>query len=314
MANTWTLICSTFKDQYGNNVSSTFSSEGSGDMAIDGLGNLWIVSSNGSQYGIYELPAPLPTTAVSSITLTQKLAPTTSTPGAGFVGIAFDPVGNMLMATSADLYIMTNNFTLSHIGTFNIAGVCGDLTSCNYPMGILPVHWVDFTASAQSKTVSLNWTVSMSSNSKGFYVERSIDNTNWEVLGFVADNSDNYSAQISYSFSDPNPAPGNNYYRIHQVDYDDASNYSVIKSVNIGSAEAVSVWPNPARSSVYIQNNSSENDLKMQIIDPFGKLITANTLHGGKNEINISNLPAGTYIIHTQNSSGEVQNEKIVKL
>jgi len=97
-SNTWALICSTFKDQYNNNVTSTFSSESSGDMAIDGLGNLWIVASNSSNWSLYELFAPLPTTSVASITVQRLVAPTTATPtgAAGFVGIAFSSTGSYI--------------------------------------------------------------------------------------------------------------------------------------------------------------------------------------------------------------------------
>src|SRR5579871_1043099 len=158
ISNTWTLICSTFKDQFGNNVSATFTSEGSGDMAIDGYNNLWIVSSNSSQYGLYELIAPLPTAPVASITVKQIIAPTTATPGAGFVGIAFDPSGNIYMATSTDLYILKSGLSLSHLGSFSVGGVCGDLTSCNFPFDILPVTWENLSVTPQqNNTVSIEW-------------------------------------------------------------------------------------------------------------------------------------------------------------
>ena len=179
-SNTWTSICSTFKDQYGNNVTSIFSSESSGDMAIDGSGNMWIVSSNGSKYGLYELVAPLPTITVASITVKQLIAPTASTPaGAGFVGIAFDPSGNMYMATSTDLYILDNVLTLNHIGVFSVAGVCGDLTSCNFPFSILPVSWGSFMATVQeNKSVSIAWEASQQIDNKGYYIEHSVDGAN----------------------------------------------------------------------------------------------------------------------------------------
>ncbi|MBS1917082.1 MAG: T9SS type A sorting domain-containing protein [Bacteroidetes bacterium] len=318
VSNTWTTITTKIVDQSNNNVSTVIQTQNSGDMAIDGLGNLWIVTSSSSNWALYEIKAPLPTTNQASVTAIQVIAPTSTTPSSqSFQGIAFDPSGNMYLSTSGDkLYKLTsaNAGSLSLIGSFNTSGVGNDLTSCSYPLSILPVNWVSFTAAMQNKSVSLNWTVSQSINNKGFYVERSTDNTTWEALGFIEDNSGNDLSQTSYTFSDANPAPGVNYYRIHQVDYDDNSSYSSIKMITTSTTEQVSVWPNPARSTVNIQNNGTENDVKMQIIDPFGKLIAAATLRSGKNEVNISNLPSGTYIVHTQNSNGQVQNQKIVKL
>jgi hypothetical protein len=55
-SDTWTFICSTFTDQYNNNVTTTLNSEASGDIAIDALGNLWIVSSSTSKWGLINYP------------------------------------------------------------------------------------------------------------------------------------------------------------------------------------------------------------------------------------------------------------------
>ncbi|HEY4876762.1 MAG TPA: hypothetical protein VIH86_14380 [Puia sp.] len=141
-------------------------------MAIEGYGNLWIVCSNGTLYGLYEMTAPLATTSTACITVTRTIAPTTATPRVGFTGIAFNPTGNIYMATSTDLYILKTSFTLTHIGAFSVAGVSGDLTSCSYPFSVLPLNFLNFAASEKDNVVSLDWTVSQSDNNKGFYIEK----------------------------------------------------------------------------------------------------------------------------------------------
>ena len=50
LLNTWTTITSNIVDQFGNSVSTEIQNQNSGDMAIDGLGNLWIVTSSGSNW------------------------------------------------------------------------------------------------------------------------------------------------------------------------------------------------------------------------------------------------------------------------
>ena len=317
-SNKWTTITSKIVDQSGTNVSTTvISAQTSGDMAIDGYGNLWLITSSSSNYALYEINAPLPTTAVASLTATRLIAPTTTTPnGQGFEGIAFNALGQLYLSTSDDkLYKLTtpNSASLVLIGSFNTAGVGNDLTSCSYPYSILPVNWVSFTAAINNKSVTLVWTVSQSVNSKGFYVERSADDKTWDSLTFINDTTGNFEGESTYSFTDPNPAPGNNYYRIKQVDFNNTDNFSDTKLVSLSSSDKISVWPNPAKDVVYIQNNDINNGAKMEIYDLFGKMIAANTLHTGNNSINVSNLSFGAYIVHISKSNGEVENQKIIK-
>jgi type IX secretion system substrate protein len=317
--NTWKLITSSYVDGLGNNLTSNLTTYSSGDIAIDGLGNLWIVCSGSSKYGLFKLAAPLPTTSKPSVTLTQIIGIKSTPDGSDFAGIAFNPAGDIYMSmTSGDnkLYRLDNASTLTYISTFNVDGVGADMTSCSYPFNILAVTWQNFSAILENnKSVSLTWSVSQQTNNKGFSVERSSDQSNWSEIGFVGNKTD---AQLTaqYDFVDNNPVSGTNYYRIAAVDMSGTITYSEIKSVSLDKNvnSQVNVWPNPARTSVYIQNNGTDNNLSMQIYDPFGKKIASNILHAGKNEVNISNLPAGTYIVHTQNASGETQNQKVVKL
>lgn len=317
LLNKWTTITSKIVDQSNNNVSTIIQTQTSGDIAIDGLGNLWILTASSSNWGLYEVSAPLPTTAVAKVTATQLIAPTTTTPnGQAFEGIAFNALGQLYLSTADDkLYQLktASAASITLIGTFNVSGVGGDLTSCSYPISVLPVNWVDFTTSVNNKTVDISWTVSQSINSKGFYVERSFDDKTWETLAFVDDTASDYSGESMYSFVDRDPAPGNNYYRINQVDFNNSNSYSEIKLAVISSSEKISIWPNPAKDMVYVQNNETEGGSKMEIFDLFGKMIVSNTLHSGNNSINVSNLSAGAYIVHIVKTNGEIENQKIVK-
>ncbi|HSZ85654.1 MAG TPA: T9SS type A sorting domain-containing protein, partial [Puia sp.] len=297
-SNTWTLITSTYVDGLGNNLTSNITTYSSGDIAIDGLGNLWIVCSSGSNYGVFELSAPLPTTPVTNVTLKQIVGITPTPTGTNIAGIAFSSTGQIYMSTSSGsnkLYRLDNATTLTYLSTFTVDGVGADMTSCSFPFSMLAVTWQNFSATLESnKSVSLTWSVSQQTNNKGYSVERSSDKSNWSEIGFVENKTD-VQLTAQYDFVDNNPASGANYYRIAAVDMSGTITYSEIKSVSLENSVSseVNVWPNPAKSSVYIQNNGTDNNLRMQIYDPFGKTIVSNILHAGKNEVNISNLPAG---------------------
>ncbi len=310
-ANTWTLISSTFTDQFSNNVTNTLKSEASGDIEIDGLGNMWIVSSSSSQYGLYKLSAPLPTTSVASITLKQLVNPNTTTPGANFAGIAFDPAGNIYMGTNNDLYILQNDFTLTHLASFSIGGICGDLTSCNYPFSILAVTFENVSAtSTDDKTVSVSWSVSEQKNNKGYYVEQSIDGSSWNELGFVASKASEGNAR--YQFTDNNPQLGINYYRIHEVDLDGSGIYSEIKTVSLQNvANNIKLWPNPARDAIKIQNNNDNSIAR--IYSQSGSLVSEIRLKSGTNSISVSSLAFGAYIVNVREANGQTYNQKFIK-
>lgn len=136
-ANTWTFITNTYLDQSGNNVSSQIANASSGDVAIDGSGNLWLLSgtSTSSTYTLYKIASPLPTTAVTSVT--SKIV-STGALGTTPNGIAFSAAGEIYLTNSSPNTIsrLNNNLTVSAIGPVS-GGSSVDLTSCAFPMNPL---------------------------------------------------------------------------------------------------------------------------------------------------------------------------------
>ena len=284
-------------------------------MAIDGLGDLWIASSNTSNWGLYKLSSPLPTTATSSITVKQLIAPTATVPGTeNFAGIAFSPSGQIYMSTNDDLYVLQNNYSLTHIGSFSVAGAGGDLTSCNFPNSILPVSWENFTATIQSNNdVALAWQVSSQIDNKGYYVEHSIDGSNWDDLGYVQSAATSKSSE-NYSYTDINPVSGSNYYRIKQVDIDGNASYSEIKMISLTIKNSqLSIWPNPAKDIVNVKYDGNGSDARAIVFDQMGRMVSSTVLHSGSNSVNVSNLSTGNYIVHVQSADGTVFNGKLIK-
>ena len=315
-ANTWTKIGANLKDQHGNSLTTTFSNLASGDMAIDGVGRLWIVVSSSSNYGLYVLGAPLPNTATSPITLTELIRPTTSTPtGAVFAGIAFSSSGTIYMSTVNDLYILQNNLSLSHVGAFSTPGVGGDLTSCNFPFGILQISWADFSAFLQNNhSVMLTWSVNQQIDNIGFNIERSWDGETWENIGYQG-NEPRGNTQ-TYSFPDNSPNSGVNYYRIKATDFNGRNSYSVIKTVNIAGNNSVNIWPIPAKGTIKIQVQSSSNGSAIsnfRIITSWGQSIFSGSLNTGTNTVDVSSLSPGTYIVEVKLPNGEILNQKLLK-
>ncbi len=313
--NKWTKITSSFTDQYGNNVSNVIKSQNAGDIAFDGNGNLWIVTSSSSNYGVYMLPAPLPLTAVAGDTVTMVVNPSTATPTGNMIaGIAFNPSGQIFMSTKNDnrLYQLQNNLSLTYKGTFTVSDLGNDLTSCAFPLGVLPVTWISFTASlVKSDEVELSWQFTEKNNS-GFYVQHSTDGINWKELSFLESENNNVEAG-KYFYSHKNPASGKNYYRIKTRDESGKDKYSQVKMLMLKLPGAsITIWPNPASGTVNIATDNYST-MKVRIFDLAGKLQFDKVLQTGETSLNISSLKPGTYLLNTYTQDGVSHNQKLIK-
>jgi len=312
-SNSWVTITSTFHDQIGTDISSVFPAHPSGDMAVDGLGNLWIVCSSSSQYGLYKISTPLPTTTVASVTATQVLPYTTPTPsGVVFAGIAFNNTGQIFMSTPNQLYRLENNLALTNLGAFSNPGAGADLTSCNFPLVILPVSWKSFSAETETdNNVLLTWVLDQQINSKVYFIEHSTDGSAWQDIGSVENTGDNIGAG-NYSFIHVDPADGKNYYRIRQLDGNNNSNYSEVRAVSIAGSGRIRVWPNPAKDIICIRNTGYSGSVR--IIDLRGRALIESPLRAGVNKISVESLsPDVCYIVRVELPNGESFNQRFIR-
>lgn len=311
----WTKITSAFTDQYANNVTTVIQNQNAGDIAFDGNGNLWIITSSSSNYGVYMLPAPLPSSYVPSVTVNRRVAPTTPTPSGNMIaGIAFNPSGQIFMSTKSDnrLYRLEDNLTTTLLGTFNVSDVGNDLTSCAFPHGVLPVTWTSFQAFLNDyNAVNLNWGI-IERNHSFFHVQHSTDGNNWNNISQIEPKGSNEDVQ-EYSFLHRNPSPGNNYYRIRTSDESGKESYSQVRMVTIKMAESpVSIWPNPVTAGYVNIIAGNNGPLHARIYDLSGKLHLEKTLQPGESKFATNSLTPGLYLLMATNSAGLQLNRKLV--
>ncbi len=318
LTNTWKTITSNIVDQNNNNVTSIIQTQSAGDIAMDGYGNIWVVTSNSTNYGLYKIPYPAPTNTVAKLTVQRIISPATTTPtGNSFAGIAFNATGQIFLATKNDsrLYLLQSSLTLYYIAQFNTSDAGNDLTSQNFPLDVLPVKWLSFDASSDNSKIILNWKV-MEYQNKGFYVQYSTDGTNWEEITFIKSKNISESAQ-DYTYTYIDNSAGIKYYRIKQVDIDGKESFSSIKTIisKQNTIGTLTVWPNPAVNNIIIANNGTgENQFSnAQIYDFSGRMNTQVQLQKGKNNIDINMLAAGTYFVKVYSSNGATYTQKFIK-
>lgn len=178
----------------------------------------------------------------------------------------------------------------------------------------LPVEFISFTGKIQQQTSVLNWDASMDDTHNYFVVERSIDKNNFTEIGTVN------GLIAPFSFTDNNPLPGINYYRIRQVAKDGAFKFSTTIALNHQrGAVQTKLYPSVTSGAITIDVTVGNNKkIRFDYIDEYGRMIMQTQVQAvaGSNRIsqNVSALSAGMYYVKIVNEQNElISVEKFVK-
>ncbi|MBX3241274.1 MAG: T9SS type A sorting domain-containing protein [Chitinophagaceae bacterium] len=171
----------------------------------------------------------------------------------------------------------------------------------------LPVNLISYTAESTAQGSSLlKWETSDEINNRGFYIERSVNSTTWETIGFVAASVGGIIHR--YQFTDPEPATGINYYRLKQVDLDGKYEYSAIRSLQYRYSGRTFVFPNPADNFLSIVTR--DNKLNAQIINMNGKVMASFV---NQKNIDIQHLPSGIYYLRLLYGNNRTETLRFLK-
>lgn len=180
--------------------------------------------------------------------------------------------------------------------------------------GVLPVRLISFTGQLNNSTVQLIWKVSDAKSFERFEIERSVDGRIYNNIGSVAfDNSiDDYNAHDNISTLQSNHI----FYRLKLIDADGRFTYSKVISFNISVHDHFIVYPNPARTEMYVSITSNKNEnLQLRITDASGKIISdqQKEIQKGNNvfPLNTSKLKKGNFVLQII-SEGETKTSKFI--
>jgi hypothetical protein len=163
----------------------------------------------------------------------------------------------------------------------------------------LPVEFVSVSAESKGDYVEVAWVTAMELNNDFFTIERSVDGSAWEAIGYVT-GVGNSNELITYSFIDNNPLNGAAYYRIKQTDFDGSFDYSTVAMVR-RTGEKLVAYPVPSQDWVTIRSNNVKSSDAIRVINIQGQDVTIHcspvTMHGQLN-LNLAELPNGVYMLH----------------
>jgi len=210
-----------------------------------------------------------------------------------------------------------NNGTVTSASVGNFSPFALASTSINNP---LPVTYKYFEASAGPYSNLLEWVTLSEINADYFLVQRSTDGLEWTEVGSVSANG-NSTSEIKYQLTDLNVDESVLYYRLKQVDFDGAYEYSEIRVIDRESKvnPEVHIYPNPVRrdgtATISLSNFSDSRPLvsliSMQGLKVFQRQLNLSPSH--KFDVDLSTLTKGTYIIRVE-SSGETMIRKLIVL
>jgi photosystem II stability/assembly factor-like uncharacterized protein len=185
----------------------------------------------------------------------------------------------------------------------------------------VPVELSSFTAHLADRDVILNWTTATELNNQGFEIEYSIDNQNFNKIGFVP-GFGTTTEMKSYSFRISDVATGVQYYRLKQMDFDGTS--TIYNSVEVTGPVPNSFvlnqnHPNPFNPSTTISFSLPvESDVTIKLFNLLGqevKQITSSNFQAGNHniEFNAASLSSGTYIYTLEAKGASGANFKSTK-
>ncbi len=173
---------------------------------------------------------------------------------------------------------------------------------------IVPVELTAFTAAANGSDVTLAWATASETNNAGFEVQMR-QGGDWSPLGFVAGHGTTTEAQ-TYSYTAAGLDPGTYTFRLKQVDFDGAFEYSgeVEATVEVvGTHVLTQAYPNPfnpqAQFSLTVARDQHVsaalyNVLGQRVATLFDGTLEANALHALT--IDGRALASGTYVVRIQ--------------
>jgi len=202
---------------------------------------------------------------------------------------------------------MSTNYGATAGGTGLLSQTITQAQTPVFPIScvVLSVEFQDIAAIKNNGVNTITWQVSHEINTLEYVVEKSTDARTFRDIGHVA-YQPGASSGKQYAFNDNDGAAGAGvvYYRVRQTEASGSNQYSKIVSIQMdGAAGALTVFPNPARSSATVTFVAASNgDVSLRLFDLKGSRIWQKqvTVSAGANSILIDQLgsiPNGIYLL-----------------
>jgi Peptidase family C25/Propeptide_C25/Secretion system C-terminal sorting domain len=156
---------------------------------------------------------------------------------------------------------------------------------------VTPVELTSFDASVKDGNVILNWATATETNNRGFEIQRKSESGEYSKVGYVPGFGTS-SEPKTYSYSDGNLEAGIYTYRLKQVDFNGAYNYSNEINANVVSPIEYTLeqnYPNPFNPGTTIKYSIPKDGfVKLKVYNLLGQEIISlvnNIQRAGRYEV-----------------------------
>lgn len=268
-------------------------------------------------------PAAIPASLnVSNISSTSATFTWSSVPGAYLYHLRYKEstaTGWTVKSTNSTTLLvtgLTDNTTYQYAcEAVNEGGPSGYSTTQSFTTGTaLPVTGMELFPMRQGTTVLLTWRTEAEINSANFEIQRSSDGIYFIPVGTMSA-AGNSNSTLWYRFTDPSVPRTRIYYRLKMVDTDMRFTMSAVRSVGAANqSDGISLYPNPARSSVsLVLPEAASGSMSWRIISLPGQLQQQGLISNGTNMvvINTGKLTRGLYLLQVTRGDQVMYSEKL---
>lgn len=232
-----------------------------------------------------------------------------------FDGSTWQPISTLGVSVSNNNIVTSIAQNVQNFSTFTMLA-----------QAALPITLNNFIGKIVNNKAHLLWETATELNNAGFGIEKSLNGTTFETIGFVK-GVGNSVKNNTYDFLDDNFTQ-TTYYRLKQVDFDGKYTYSNIVSLEKTKDKGyLKVYPNPLSSQPFLTVDASEinqNQATISVFEANGRLLYQNTVEPeaksrffgegvGVVKIPVNDWAKGLYLIRLNMNDGKTVVSKFIK-
>ncbi|HLP18790.1 MAG TPA: T9SS type A sorting domain-containing protein [Chitinophagales bacterium] len=179
--------------------------------------------------------------------------------------------------------------------------------------GLLPVKYSEPLTGEYHRGIGiiLRWSTFIELDNDYFNIERSTDGIEYKSIGIVKGQG-NSSVKHEYDYLDKDYESGINYYRLMQVDFDGAEEFSNIAAINADVPDTpMLLYPNPAMDVVTVLLSAPKGVI--YVVDELGNAVITKPVQANNTNINLAGLSKGIYTVSFRDGLIQ-QNIRLIKM
>ncbi len=172
----------------------------------------------------------------------------------------------------------------------------------SFSLAAMPISLTDFRVVRNTTNALITWQTASEINNDHFIIERSDNGIDFYTIGTQKGNG-NTPKTTNYIFEDQSPSKNKAYYRLKDVSFDGAFEYSHVVILAAAIKTQIALFPNPIQNEElrFDFESNEDQEIMVTLTDLLGRahVSTLKNINKGNNNISVpvQVLPAGTYLL-----------------